>query len=99
MRQVQETVVREKTNSKARFQAREVRGRPVILLAPLTRSPGKARKAAAVAQTYAPIDTAADARIEQQAKAEDATIHQVCEGLGLQLHQARRLSLVGATGN
>ncbi|RPD66063.1 cysteine proteinase [Lentinus tigrinus ALCF2SS1-7] len=47
----------------------------------------QARKAAALAESYAPTDTEADARLERQAKEEEENIKRVCEELGLILHE------------
>ncbi|KAI0781011.1 hypothetical protein BD413DRAFT_17930 [Trametes elegans] len=47
----------------------------------------QARKAAALAETYAPNDAEADARLEQQAKEEEAQIKKTCDELGLTLHE------------
>ncbi|KAI0709122.1 hypothetical protein C8Q76DRAFT_626497 [Earliella scabrosa] len=46
----------------------------------------QARKAAALAESYAPTDTEADARLARQAKEEEEGIKRVCEELGLKMH-------------
>ncbi|EIW60454.1 cysteine proteinase [Trametes versicolor FP-101664 SS1] len=47
----------------------------------------QARKAAALAETYAPTDVEADARLERQAKDEEEQIKKTCDELGLLLHE------------
>ena len=47
---------------------------------------GQARKAAALAESYAPTDAEADARLARQAKEEEEGIKRVCEELGLKMH-------------
>lgn len=49
----------------------------------------QARKAAALAETYAPTDVEADARLERQAKDEEEQIKKTCDELGLLLHEVR----------
>ncbi|KAI0831231.1 cysteine proteinase [Trametes gibbosa] len=47
----------------------------------------QARKAAALAETYAPTDTAADARLEREAKEEEEQITKTSDELGLMIHE------------
>ncbi|OJA21594.1 hypothetical protein AZE42_01685 [Rhizopogon vesiculosus] len=47
----------------------------------------QARKAAALAQNQAPTDRDADARLEREAKEEDASIKETCDKLGVQIHE------------
>ncbi|KAH9854159.1 cysteine proteinase [Lenzites betulinus] len=47
----------------------------------------QARKAAVLAETYAPTDTAADARLEREAKEEEEQIKKTSDELGLIMHQ------------
>ncbi|KAF9480123.1 cysteine proteinase [Pholiota conissans] len=47
----------------------------------------QARKAALLAQSYAPDDPALQARLEQEAKEEYAAIQKVCTELGLEIHE------------
>ncbi|KAI1795944.1 cysteine proteinase [Ganoderma leucocontextum] len=47
----------------------------------------QARKAAALADSYAPNDPEADARIQRQTKEEEANIKQTYDELGLQIHE------------
>ncbi|KAI0748051.1 hypothetical protein C8Q80DRAFT_1103120 [Daedaleopsis nitida] len=47
----------------------------------------QAKKAAALAVSYAPSDEVADARLQREAKAEEEGIKRVCEELGLTLHE------------
>lgn len=51
----------------------------------------QARKAATLAESYAPTDTEADARLQRQAKEEEEGIKRVCEELGLTMHEVRYL--------
>ncbi|EJF65790.1 hypothetical protein BD309DRAFT_848359, partial [Dichomitus squalens] len=46
-----------------------------------------ARKAAALAEDYAPSDPEADARLQRQQKEEEASIKRVCDELRLQIHE------------
>jgi len=47
----------------------------------------QARKAATLADKYAPTDEVADARIQKEAADEEKTINRLCEQLGVQLHE------------
>ncbi|KAI0316682.1 hypothetical protein OF83DRAFT_1059950 [Amylostereum chailletii] len=47
----------------------------------------QARKAAALAERHAPSDPEADARIEREAKEEEADINRICDELGLEMHE------------
>ncbi|KAI0336458.1 cysteine proteinase [Cubamyces sp. BRFM 1775] len=47
----------------------------------------QARKAAALAESYAPTDADADARLEREAKEEEEQIKKTCEELGLMIHE------------
>lgn len=47
----------------------------------------QARKAESLAQNHPPTDPAADARIEQETRDEEATIKKICEELHLELHE------------
>ncbi|KAG1756830.1 uncharacterized protein EDB91DRAFT_1213663 [Suillus paluster] len=47
----------------------------------------QARKAAALVQNHAPIDPEADARLEREAKEEEASIKETCDKLGVQTHE------------
>jgi OTU domain-containing protein 6 len=47
----------------------------------------KARKAAALADVQPPINTAADAKLEREAKDEERAINRICNELGLDLHE------------
>ena len=84
-----------KKDSKARFKARQAR-LLLCLCHPLSvfTMELQARKAAVLADNYAPNDPEADARIERQAKEEEANIKRMCEELGLTMHEVC-LSLPG----
>ncbi|KAM5535222.1 hypothetical protein V8D89_011158 [Ganoderma adspersum] len=47
----------------------------------------QAKKAAALADSYAPNDAEADARIQRQTKEEEANIKRICNELGLQIYE------------
>jgi len=47
----------------------------------------QARKAAALAESYAPTDEAADARLTQEASTEEKTINHTCDQLGVTMHE------------
>lgn len=47
----------------------------------------QARKAAALAQSYAPDDPAVQARLEKEAKDEEESIRKTCQQLGLDIHE------------
>lgn len=47
----------------------------------------QAKKAAALAQNYAPIDPEADARLGREAKEEEISIKETCDKLGVQMHE------------
>jgi hypothetical protein len=47
----------------------------------------KARKAAALADAQPPINTAADAKLEREAKDEERAINKICNELGLEMHE------------
>ncbi|KAH7916043.1 hypothetical protein BJ138DRAFT_766439 [Hygrophoropsis aurantiaca] len=47
----------------------------------------QARKAAALAQNYAPSDPEADARLEKEAKQEEISIKRTCDEMGVQIHE------------
>ncbi|PIL23922.1 hypothetical protein GSI_13673 [Ganoderma sinense ZZ0214-1] len=47
----------------------------------------QAKKAAALADSYAPNDAEADARIQHQTKEEEANIKRICDELGLQIYE------------
>jgi len=47
----------------------------------------QARKAAAHAENYAPVDEEADERLRQDAKEEERSIKRTCEELGVRIHQ------------
>ena len=49
----------------------------------------KAKKAAALAQTYQAIDPEADARLQKEAELEEKTINRICDGLGVQIHEVK----------
>ncbi|KZP24849.1 cysteine proteinase [Athelia psychrophila] len=46
----------------------------------------QARKAAAIAETYAPVDEASDERLRQEARNEVQSIKKTCESLGVTIH-------------
>lgn len=47
----------------------------------------EARKAAALAEQYAPTDHAAEARIQEEARQEEQVMKQVCADYGLEMHE------------
>ena len=47
----------------------------------------KARKAAALADIQPPINSAADAKLEREAKDEERAITRICNELGLEMHE------------
>lgn len=47
----------------------------------------KGRKAAALAEQQAPINTDADAKLEREAKDEERAINRICNELGLEMHE------------
>lgn len=47
----------------------------------------QARKAAALAEQYAPTDANADAQLERDAREEERIITQTCDELGLTMHE------------
>nr|VWO98664.1 PUM-HD domain-containing protein [Ganoderma boninense] len=51
----------------------------------------QAKKAAALADSYAPNDAEADARIQHQTKEEEANIKRICDELGLQIYEVEDL--------
>ena len=48
---------------------------------------GQARKAAALAENFSPVDEAADERLKQEAKEEERNIKRTCEELGVRIHE------------
>ena len=50
----------------------------------------QARKAAALAEKYAPDDADEDARLEKEAKEEERIINQTCDELGVKMHEVRK---------
>ena len=78
-----------KKDSKARHKARQVRSStPWFDIHWIyDRCLPQARKAAALADSYAPTDAEADARLERQAKEEEENIKRMCEELGLTLYE------------
>lgn len=49
----------------------------------------QARKAAALAEQYAPSDPEADARLQKQAEEEEKTIKRTCDELGVEIFEVR----------
>ncbi|KAG2145017.1 hypothetical protein BD769DRAFT_1419325 [Suillus cothurnatus] len=47
----------------------------------------QARKAAALAQSHAPIDQEADAKLARETKEEEVSIKETCDKLGVQIHE------------
>lgn len=45
----------------------------------------QARKAAVLAEHFAPVDEAADAKLEREAREEERIINQTCEELGVKM--------------
>lgn len=52
----------------------------------------QARKAASLAEQYAPVDTDADAKLEREAREEERIITSTCDELGVKMFEVRRLS-------
>jgi OTU domain-containing protein 6 len=77
-----------KQTAKSRFQARQVTSKfSAQLFQDCPEVQSQARKAAALAQTYAPDDSANDERLEREAKDEERDIDRVCHDLLLQVHE------------
>lgn len=52
----------------------------------------QARKAAALAENFAPVDKVADEKLKQEAKEEDRNIKRICEELGVRIHEVDNTS-------
>lgn len=53
----------------------------------------QARKAASLAEQYAPVDTDADAKLEREAREEERIITSTCDELGVKMFEVRRVVL------
>jgi hypothetical protein len=52
----------------------------------------QARKAAALAENFAPVDEVADEKLKQEAKEEERNIKRICEELGVRIHEVDNTS-------
>ena len=52
----------------------------------------QARKAAVLAENFAPVDEVADERLKQEAKEEERNIKRICEELGVRIHEVDNTS-------
>jgi OTU domain-containing protein 6 len=53
----------------------------------ITDALGQARKAAALAENFSPVDEVADEKLKQEAKEEERNIKRTCEELGVRIHE------------
>jgi OTU domain-containing protein 6 len=79
----------DKSSSKSRFKARQVRLSHHDRSGLVTKAYPKARKVAALAELQPPTDAAADAKLEREAKDEERAINRICNELGLDMHEVR----------
>jgi OTU domain-containing protein 6 len=52
-----------------------------------TDAKSQARKAAALAENFSPVDEVADEKLKQEAKEEERNIKRICEELGVRIHE------------
>jgi OTU domain-containing protein 6 len=52
-----------------------------------TDAKSQARKAAAFAENFSPVDEVADEKLKQEAREEERNIKHICEELGVRIHE------------
>lgn len=77
----------QKQDPKSRYQARQVSATPLVFIVDQNINTVQARKAAALAETFTPIDEEADARLRKEAKDEEKSIKRTCEELGVKIYE------------
>jgi len=76
-----------KQDSKSRYESRQVAIHSGLFFRVSQADILQARKA--LAQNHAPTDPEVDARLEREAKEEEASIKETCDKLGVQIHEVR----------